>query len=209
MKSSRTLTPFAFAAAALATLCVSSAVGFFSHRVLDASGATGIAAIDHSIQSQSVGTPADSAPSSAEQPVSASQQPVDDLLPTGVHQGEAVKVVSISDRDTDHAAVEVKWPLAKAKLSCERGGDFSEACAVEAVRTTHFPGGTANCRTGAFTSVAGTPYRYEGRASPGSMERGDPEFIIRDNDGHMLDGSAMSGYDGALAIFQLLCPSRR
>lgn len=140
-------------------------------------------------------------------PAPSNNQPIA-VVSYGSRIGMEVDVFSVTGRNTNTAAAEIRHTERNARSFCEKyDGDFTRECVD---RTLRDPGLSrirnqttmrANCVTGSFSTPLEDGFHLVG---PGQTDQ--PKMTIQGPSGLVLDGSSASGYPVAVAAITFLCP---
>lgn len=127
-------------------------------------------------------------------------------LAYGERAGMEVTVVRKSGIGTAHAAILTKHTRQNAIAYCrDYVGKVTETCIAKELKTPLHLEITANCRTGAFTTLYGADMLFKGRSRDG----GATDYLVTDvASGQVLDGSGASSYGSTIDQFRALCPNR-
>lgn len=131
----------------------------------------------------------------------------DDRIYYGTRAGMHLTTVSKSGIGTANAVIRLKHTPEDAKAFCEEYlSDKSPACVRKALAELKVADRVSgNCTTRTWADMYDRRYAFMGGARKSDVMTAD--FAIKDlANGELLDGSAASGYDIQLTIFQQLCP---
>jgi hypothetical protein len=129
-------------------------------------------------------------------------------IPYGSKIGMNVTVLKVSGIGSNASYAEIRHTLENAKAYCtEYIGDNSQKCVDENLNIGNKDRITANCVTGEFSDVFGTPLYFRG-ANTKKSDDFDTDYIIFDVVNNEQLCSAVCGYVERLAAFSLLCPNR-
>lgn len=128
----------------------------------------------------------------------------------GSRAGMEVTVVEKSNIGSADAKIVTRLTKANATAYCrEYVQKVTRKCVADALKTELRPEISANCETGAFTTLYGQGYRFLGRNPKYEPSGTATEYLLVEAGGEEpLDGSSASGYDVALGQLKALCPNR-
>lgn len=131
----------------------------------------------------------------------------DDRIYYGTRAGMHLTTVGKSGIGTANAVIRLKHTAEDAKAFCEEYLlDKTPACVRKALAELKVADQVSgNCTTRTWTDMYDRRYAFAGVAKKSDAMVAD--YVIKDlKTGEILDGSAASGYDIQLTIFQQLCP---
>ncbi|HWJ99687.1 MAG TPA: hypothetical protein VNR41_03160 [Xanthobacteraceae bacterium] len=127
-------------------------------------------------------------------------------LAYGERIGMEVTIIKKSGIGTTHAKIITRHTRQNAIGYCrDYVGKVTEACIAKELKTPLHLKITANCKTGAFTTLYGANMLFKGRNTDGDAAG----YLITDIESRQtLDGSGASSYGSTIEQFSALCPNR-